>query len=113
MGSKDVRRLKEEMISVYGNYCWLNDMWVPKKKDIMTFHHIIEKRNGGKAIWENGALLGCSSHNYLNMLDYNYHNIYEELNGLFHELNKTYAPPTESYYDEVQRVLRKVDYARK
>ena len=107
MGSKDVRRLKEEMISVYGNYCWLNDMWVPKKKDIMTFHHIIEKRNGGKAIWENGALLGSSSHSFLNYLDYKDHKTYNELNWLFFELNKTYAPPTEDYYDEVKFVLSK------
>lgn len=108
MGSKDVRRLKEEMISIYGNYCWLNDMWVPNKKDIMTFHHIIEKRNGGKTIWENGALLGSSSHNFLNYLDYKYHKIYNELNWLFFELNKTYSPPTEDYYDEVKFVLSKI-----
>lgn len=111
--SSKVARLRQEMIQVYGLKCWLVETWFPKKGDFMTYHHILERRNGGLVTWENGALLGCSSHNYLNMLDYNYHNIYEELNGLFHELNKTYAPPTESYYDEVQRVLRKVDYARK
>lgn len=106
MGDK-LRRLKEEMILVYGLKCWMNELWVPSKKDILTFHHILERRNGGRDLWENGALLGLSSHQYLNYLDYYYPKIYKELNGLFYDLNKTYKPPTKEYYDEINLILRK------
>lgn len=106
--SDKLKRLKEEMILIYGLRCWLNELWIPNKKDIITYHHILEKRNGGKAILENGALLARSSHDYLNYLDTDYHKIYNELNELFYYLNRTYKPPTEEYYDEVHKVLKKV-----
>lgn len=108
--SDKISRLKKEMIEVYSLKCWLNELWVPKRGNLITYHHIVEVRNGGKSIWENGALLGRTNHDYLNYLDARYHNIYKELNGLFYELNRTYAPPTEEYYEEVKRVLRKVKY---
>lgn len=104
-----VAELKKEMIEVYGNYCWMNEMWIPKPKEILTYHHILEKRNGGKVVWENGALLSGGSHHYLNYLDYEYHRIYNELNGMFYDLNRTFMPPTEDYYEEVKRILKKVD----
>lgn len=106
--SDKLRKLKQEMISVYGNYCWMNDMWIPAPKEILTYHHILEKRNGGKVTWENGALLSSKSHQYLNYLDLDFKRIYKELNGLFIELNRTYQPPTEDYYEEVKTILRKV-----
>ncbi len=99
--------LKKEMIQVYGNKCWMNELWLPNKKNILTFHHILEKRNGGKVIWENGALISLYSHEYLNYLDREYHRLYNDLNCLFYELNKTYKPPTEDYYNEVKLVLKK------
>lgn len=98
--------LKKEMILCYGLNCWMDELWIPKKNNIITFHHILEKRNGGKAIWENGALLSRESHEYLNMLDNYYHRVYDELNDLFYELNRTYRPPTESYYEEIRYVLK-------
>lgn len=108
--SDKLRRLKEEMILVYGLNCWMNELWVPNKKNILTYHHILEKRHGGKATWENGALLSARSHQYLNYLDNQYHKIYNELNGLFKELNRTYKPPTEDYYEEIQHILKKHKY---
>ena len=66
----------------------------------LTYHHIKEKRNGGATTVENGALLSLYKHNYLNYLDLYYHSIYNELNGLFYDLNRTYAPPNEEYYEE-------------
>lgn len=107
MGDK-LKRLKDEMILIYGFNCWLNELWIPNKKDIITYHHIVERRNGGKATLENGALLARSSHDYLNYLDIDYHKIYKELNGLFYDLNRTYKPPTKEYYEEVHNTLKKV-----
>ena len=109
MGDK-ISKLKQEMIEVYGLKCWLNELWIPKRGNLITYHHIIEKRNGGKAIWKNGALLGRTSHDFLNKIDYTNHKIYNELNWLFFELNRTLMPPTEEYYEEVKRVLKKGGY---
>lgn len=103
--SDKIKRLKEEMIIIYGGRCWINKWYFGNK---LTYHHILERRNGGKAVWDNGALLLRASHDYLNYLDNNYHKLYNELNGLFYDLNRTFAPPTEEYYEEVERVLKKV-----
>jgi len=70
--SDKLRRLKEEMILVYGLNCWMNELWIPNK------------------------------------LDMKYHKLYKELNGLFQELNRSYAPPTKQYYDEIAFTLRKI-----
>ena len=104
--SDKLRQLKLEMIAVYGDVCWLN--YDITKHNPITFHHILEVRNGGKDLWENGALITENAHKYLNFLDYEYHKIYEELNYNFKELNRTYAPPTDNYYEEIGKVLRKV-----
>lgn len=74
----------------------------------LTFHHIIEARNGGRRVLENGAILVRKSHEYLNYLDVYYPIIYRDLNYLFKELNSTMLPPTKDYYDELHHVLRKV-----
>lgn len=106
--SDKTKRIKEEMIQIYGEYCWLNNLWVPNKYNKLTYHHILERRNGGKITLDNGALLGRSEHDYLNYLDNYYHKLYNELNELFYELNKTYAPPTQNHYEEVASVLKKI-----
>lgn len=87
----------------------MNELWIPTRNNILTFHHIIEVRNGGKLVWENGALLSNASHQYLNYLDHYYPYFYKELNGMFYDLNRTYLPPTPEYYDEVKRLIRKID----
>ena len=74
----------------------------------LTFHHIHEKRNGGKRELRNGAILIRDAHNYLNYLDRYYNKYYKQLNGLFKELNMTMKPPTDDYYIEVNHILRKV-----
>ena len=73
-----------------------------------TFHHIKEKRNGGKLEVNNGAILTRKAHNYLNYLDYEYHKIYKDLNYMFKCLNRTMKPPTDDYYEEIHHILRKV-----
>lgn len=105
---KETQRIKEEMIQIYGEYCWLNNLWIPNKYNKLTYHHILERRNGGKVTIENGALIGRNEHDYLNFLDNYYHKIYDELNELFYELNKTYAPPTQNHYENVEYVLKKI-----
>ena len=85
---------------------WMNYKIV-RPRDL-TFHHIKEKRNGGKRTLENGAILIRRSHDYLHYLDRCYHKYYKDLNELFHQLNMTMQPPTEDYYEEVEYILKKV-----
>lgn len=107
-----VKNLRNAMIQIYGDHCWMDPNWPNTCKNNrdkkLSLHHILEARNGGQILWENIALLSRSEHDYLNYLDKQYHKIYEELNGLFTELNRTYSPPTDAYYDEVEHVLAKV-----
>lgn len=104
--SEKIRLLKLEMQEVYGKLCWMD--YLLSKQNPITFHHIVEVRNGGKGVWENGALISLNAHEYLNYLDREYHRIYNELNDLFYDLNRTYLPPTEDYYKELNYVLKKV-----
>lgn len=102
--SKKLIELKKEMIMVYGTRCWLSLL----KDNRLTGHHIIPVRDNGKTEWENIALLSNDSHIYFNYIERIAPNIAHELNYLFYELNKTYAPPTLDYEDEVKRLLRKL-----
>ena len=97
-----------ELIKIYqpNGIDWLNYEWA--KDNPYTFHHIKEKRNGGKLEVNNGAILTKNAHIYLNYLDYNYHRIYNELNYMFKMLNRTYKPPTKEYFDEIDHILKKV-----
>lgn len=106
--SDKIKRLKEEMIVVYKEACWINELWIPSKKDKITAHHIIPVRNKGLSVWENIALLSRRSHDYFNYIERINPRVAKELNDLFYELNRTYAPPTEQYYDEVEYVLKKI-----
>lgn len=85
---------------------WLNYRII--RADELTFHHIKEKRKGGKRVISNGAILIRRSHDYLNYLDYCNHKYYTDLNELFKWLNMTMKPPTEDYYEEVDHILKKV-----
>ena len=100
-----------QMLEIYKPELWDNHCWLDYKltrENPYTFHHIVEKRNGGARIITNGAILTLEAHRYLNFLDYKHHNVYKDLNCLFYDLNRTYAPPTEAYYDEVHNILKRV-----
>lgn len=103
--SKEILRLKKEMILVYGTRCWLSLL----KENRLTAHHIIPVRDGGKTEWNNIALLSNDSHIYFNQIEKYAPNVAHELNCLFFELNKTYAPPTLDYEEEVRHILKKIN----
>lgn len=105
--------MKEPMITMLQIYKplelgvdWM-DYKIVRVSDL-TFHHIKEKRHGGKRVLSNGAILVKDAHNYLNYLDRYYYEYYKQLNGLFKELNMTMLPPDENYYIEVNNILKKV-----
>ena len=87
--SDKVRKLKEEMIQVYGLKCWINELWIPNKKNILTYHHILEARNGGKATIENGSILRQdTSHDYLHKIELTDREIFELITDRMIEMNR-------------------------
>lgn len=70
---------KEQLIRLYGPYCFIEKLHLRKDKNRhytskgqmkrmkqLTYHHILERRNGGKATVENGALLSAENHQWFN-----------------------------------------------
>lgn len=82
------------------------------KDNPYTFHHIIEKRNGGKVRVSNGAILTRDAHDLLNVFDMYDVKLYKELNYLFKQLNNSQRPPEEDYWIEVNKIMikRRFDY---
>lgn len=80
MGNSN-KKAKEKLIELYGPECFIEKLhlrpdrepkrYTGKKKDLirlkqLTYHHIREKRNGGRATIENGALLSHENHQWFN-----------------------------------------------
>ena len=95
----------QRMCEIYGELCWMEG--IISKRNPLTFHHIQKKCDGGKRIISNGAVLSKQEHDYLNQLELRQRKLYVELNWLFQELNRTYAPPTKEYYEELHHLLSK------
>ena len=107
--TKQVQKVREKMISIYGEGCWMG--YKLTKKNPYTYHHIREARNGGRVTLDNGALLTRLAHNDLNEMENHGKTrcLYRELNELFKELNKTRKPPTKEYFKEVNGILLRAD----
>ena len=90
---------KEILIELYGPECFIDKLHLrvdnqPKryksKKQLkimktLTYHHIKEKRNGGKATVENGALLSEENHQWFNKQS---PEVQAELNRKFQEYKR-------------------------
>jgi hypothetical protein len=74
----------------------------------LTRHHIIKKEDGGSNDINNYALLTVESHRLLHYLEENNYVDYVNLNKMFLELNKSMAPPTIEYYDNIKKIIKKV-----
>ena len=74
------KRAKERLIQLYGAECFIEKLKLRKDTEPrkysskgqykrmkqLTYHHIREKRNNGKATVENGALLSAENHAWFN-----------------------------------------------
>lgn len=56
-----------------------------KRMKQLTYHHILEKRKGGKATVENGAILSVENHEWFNKQP---EEVQKELNKKFQEYKK-------------------------
>ena len=74
------KQAKQKLIQLYGAECFIEKLHLrvdidprrytsrgqQKRMKQLTYHHIREKRNGGKATIENGALLSAENHAWFN-----------------------------------------------
>lgn len=74
------KKIKDRLIELYGPECFIDKLHLRKDKKPcryrskgqyermkqLTYHHIKEKRNGGKTTIENGALLSAENHEWFN-----------------------------------------------
>ena len=74
------KKAKERLIQLYGAECFIEKLHLRvdkeprrykskgqyKRMKQLTYHHIRERQNGGKATVENGALLSAENHEWFN-----------------------------------------------
>lgn len=76
---KSNKKAKEELMRLYGAECFIERLHLRPDKERrytgkkqyermkqLTYHHIKEKRNGGQATVENGAILSAENHEWFN-----------------------------------------------
>ena len=83
--SKNNKTVKDKMLKKYGKKCFIEELGLRTKEEIeqdlkkynsktrkvmmaLTFHHIKERRDGGEATEENGAILRNINHQWFNNL---------------------------------------------
>lgn len=99
----DEQRVIKEMIEIYrpGEYDWMGSRI--SKKNVLTFHHIV-KRKEGLTIKENGALLTQKSHQRLNKLEVHNKDLFERWQWLFIAINTRNEPPREDLIIQIQEL---------
>lgn len=75
-----------------------------------TFHHIRERRKGGKEEIENGAILTTRAHQFLNTLDSHYHQAYEDYQTIFRRINKNNGPLDDDLKEDIYGMLLDIFY---
>ena len=71
----------------------------------LTYHHIEEKRNGGKKNLQNGAPLTIEAHMYLNILENKTPKLYHRINTIFTEIHEQDSPITLEQRKMIQDIL--------
>ncbi len=101
------RILIEQMISIY-NTVEVDWMGFPiTNGNILTYHHITRRRNGGPLTKENGALVTKKGHKLLNLLEVYKPELYEEWNLLFGIINASNKPPTEEMQEWIASLKKR------
>lgn len=85
---------------------WMNFEITPKNP--VSYHHIVERRNGGRTKIENGAILTDKSHDLLNILDHYCPAAYNDLQEVFREINSSSEPPSNEIVKRVDEILYKI-----
>lgn len=93
----------KEMIKIYKpvEYDWMGGRI--SKRNTITFHHIVKRKNG-RTIKENGALLTEKSHQKLNKLEAHNKELFNRWQWLFIKINCSNMPPTDEIITEIQEL---------
>lgn len=92
------KKAKEMLIKRYGNECFIEKLKlrqdkgrvykskkIKEKMQQLTYHHILEKKNGGQATVENGALLSAENHAWFHKQS---QQSQAKMNGIFQEYKR-------------------------
>ena len=103
----DEQRVIKEMIEIYRpvEYDWMGSRI--SKKNVLTFHHIV-KRKEGLTIKENGALLTQKSHQRLNKLEAHNKDLFERWQWLFITINTRNEPPRGDLIIQIQELKEEI-----
>jgi hypothetical protein len=98
------RQIIDDMIQIYRPdlFDWM--YYQISKNNRISFHHIVEERNGGKLSIENGAILTLKSHADLNQIELLDKYLYVAWNELFQDINLSSVPPSETHRIEMQKL---------
>ena len=75
-----------------------------------TFHHIRERRVGGKEVLENGAILTHFGHQFLNHLDSHNKRAYNDYQNIFRRINKSRGPIDDDLKEDIYDMMLDVFY---
>ena len=106
------KRAKEKLIELYGKKCFIDKLHLRKDTERkytskgqmkrmkqLTYHHILERRNGGKATVENGALLSNENHIWFHKQS---ESSQKKMNLIFQEYKKKSDECKVVYVDEIK-----------
>ncbi len=94
------KKVMQELIRLFNpKIDWMGFIITPK--NYISYHHIDEKRNGGKETVDNGAILSRTSHMLLHKIEHFNKDLYLKWQLLFIDINLTRKPLTE---DTLQRI---------
>ena len=75
-----------------------------------TFHHIRERRKGGKQEIGNGAILTLYGHQFLNYLDRHCKRAYNDYQGIFKQINKNNGPIPDDLLEDIYGMMLDIFY---
>lgn len=103
-------KITAKMLKIYkpfSNLDWMN--YAIKRKQSLTFHHIVKVEDGGRYEISNGALLMPISHQYLHLIECKEYETYEALNRMFKIINLQRHEPTVEQRDVIEYLLRQFE----
>ena len=77
----------------------------------ITYHHIVEKHNGGERTIENGALLTVIAHQNLHKIEKSHPELYDEYQYWFKIINDMKCPPNEEVMGIMYHLKKRLETA--
>lgn len=96
------KHIKNRMVAKYGPECWIEKLHLRqdteprrytskaqyKRMKALTYHHIKERRNGGRSTEKNGAILSAENHQWFHKQPLE---VQARLNQIFQEYKRQFA----------------------